>query len=116
MLDIGAGVIDEDYRGEGSHSFYFNLHPIIVGVVLFNHGVDTFEVKKGDRIAQLIITKITPCLIIEVEELMETKRGDGGFGSTGVSEKLDHNHKDYNPMLNDKIFHQVRFANKAQQE
>ena len=69
-IDVGAGVIDADYRGP-------------VGVVLFNHGENDLEVKRGDRIAQLILEKIAFADIVEVAELDETTRGAGGFGSTG---------------------------------
>jgi dUTP pyrophosphatase len=55
------------------------------GVVLFNHGEVDFEVKRGDRIAQLILERICMADIVEVEELSSTERGAGGFGSTGVS-------------------------------
>ena len=72
MIDVGAGVIDADYRGE-------------LKVLLFNLGDTDFQVKAEDRIAQLIIEKYTPCTIVETEVLEETSRGDGGFGSTGVS-------------------------------
>ena len=48
-----------------------------------------FEVKKGDRIAQMVIERIALTEILEVDNLEETKRGDGGFGSTGVEKKLD---------------------------
>ena len=48
-IDVGAGVIDEDYRGQSYSSIFFIN--FLVGVILFNHGVDTFYVKKGDRIA-----------------------------------------------------------------
>nr|XP_051678366.1 deoxyuridine 5'-triphosphate nucleotidohydrolase, mitochondrial isoform X2 [Oryctolagus cuniculus] len=65
-----AGVIDEDYRGN-------------VGVVLFNFGKEKFEVKKGDRIAQLICERIFYPEIEEVQVLDDTERGAGGFGSTG---------------------------------
>jgi len=71
-IDVGAGVIDSDYRGP-------------VGILLFNLGTDPFEVKKGDRVAQLILEQIILPEIEEVEELTETVRGEGGFGSTGVS-------------------------------
>lgn len=68
------GTIDEDYRGE-------------VKVLLVNHGtgcyVGAFEWKKGDRIAQLVITKANYFDAVEVEELDITLRGDKGFGSTG---------------------------------
>lgn len=70
FIDVGAGVIDEDYRGN-------------VGVVLFNFGKEKFEVKKGDRIAQLICERIFYPEIEEVQVLDDTERGAGGFGSTG---------------------------------
>eukprot|EP01126_Amoeba_proteus_P033657 TRINITY_DN3311_c0_g1_i5.p1 TRINITY_DN3311_c0_g1~~TRINITY_DN3311_c0_g1_i5.p1 ORF type:complete len:146 (-),score=28.00 TRINITY_DN3311_c0_g1_i5:142-579(-) len=69
-IDVGAGVIDEDYRGK-------------VGVVLFNHGDTAFKVTRGDRVAQMILTKIITPPVVEVEELDDTLRGTGGFGSTG---------------------------------
>ena len=62
----------------------------ITGVVLFNlDSENTFEVQKGDRIAQLILEKISMASITEVNELEETVRGAGGFGSTGVSASTD---------------------------
>lgn len=64
-------MIDADYRGP-------------VGVILFNHSDFDFEVKVGDRIAQLIIEKIITPEVMEVEDLDSTERGVGGFGSTGV--------------------------------
>ncbi|XP_062079727.1 deoxyuridine 5'-triphosphate nucleotidohydrolase-like [Humulus lupulus] len=70
-IDVGAGVIDADYRGP-------------VGVILFNYSDVDFEVKLGDRIAQLIIEKIITPDVMEVEDLDATVRGSGGFGSTGV--------------------------------
>jgi len=70
MIDTGAGVIDADYRG-------------IVFVLLFNHSEKDFEVKQGDRVAQLIIEKIQTPDVQEVQDLEETLRGAGGFGSTG---------------------------------
>ena len=72
FIDTGAGVVDYDYRGN-------------VGVILFNHGESDFEVKRGDRIAQLILERICMADAVEVDELSETVRGAGGFGSTGVS-------------------------------
>ena len=69
-IDVGAGVIDPDYTGE-------------VKVVLFNHGVENFEIKKGDRIAQLILERCETPMIKEIGLLEETLRGEGGFGSTG---------------------------------
>jgi len=76
MIQVGAGVVDYDYRGE-------------VGVVLFNHGPEDFPVAVGDRIAQLILEEISMVSCVEVESLDETMRGEGGFGSTGVAEKVD---------------------------
>ncbi|XP_069480894.1 deoxyuridine 5'-triphosphate nucleotidohydrolase, mitochondrial [Ambystoma mexicanum] len=70
FIDVGAGVIDEDYRGN-------------VGVVLFNFGKETFEVKKGDRVAQLICERIFYPNLEEQSVLDDTDRGTGGFGSTG---------------------------------
>eukprot|EP01018_Ginkgo_biloba_P020151 Gb_28972 [translate_table: standard] len=70
-IDVGAGVIDADYRGP-------------VGVILFNHSDQDFEIKAGDRIAQLIIEKILTPQVLEVNDLDSTFRGIGGFGSTGV--------------------------------
>ncbi|KAL7438815.1 hypothetical protein ACHAXH_005146, partial [Discostella pseudostelligera] len=72
MIDCGAGVVDADYRGN-------------VGVVLFNFGPHDFEINVGDRIAQLILEQISMAPAVQVEELTETSRGEGGFGSTGVS-------------------------------
>ncbi|XP_014217926.1 deoxyuridine 5'-triphosphate nucleotidohydrolase [Copidosoma floridanum] len=72
FIDVGAGVVDADYRGE-------------VGVVLFNHSDTDFIVKPGDRIAQFICEKIAYPTLEHVEALDDTKRGAGGFGSTGVN-------------------------------
>jgi deoxyuridine 5'-triphosphate nucleotidohydrolase len=72
MLHCGAGVVDADYRGE-------------VGVVLFNHGSAPFEVAAGDRIAQLILEKISMLDCVETDCLEDTSRGVGGFGSTGIA-------------------------------
>lgn len=72
FIDVGAGVVDEDYRGP-------------LGVVLFNHAHVPFQVKQGDRIAQLICEKIVYPELLEVEDLDETERGEGGFGSTGTN-------------------------------
>ena len=65
-------VIDFDYRGA-------------VGVILFNHGEADFAVAKGDRVAQLILERILTPDVVEVDDLDDTARGAGGFGSTGVS-------------------------------
>merc|ERR1719203_1493746 len=72
MINCGAGVVDFDYRGE-------------VGVVLFNHGEEAFEVGAGDRVAQLILEKVCMAGCQEVDSLDSTSRGAGGFGSTGVA-------------------------------
>lgn len=71
-IQTGAGVVDFDYRGK-------------VGVVLFNHSDDEFVVKAGDRVAQMILERIVTPEVVQVDELDETVRGSGGFGSTGVS-------------------------------
>lgn len=65
------GTIDADYRGE-------------VGVILINHGKDPFVIRRGDRIAQMIIGMVAQARIVESKALSATKRGSGGFGSTGV--------------------------------
>ena len=65
------GTIDSGYRGE-------------VGVVLFNTTDADFEVRKGDKIAQIVIAPVTQPLIEETDVIDETDRGVGGFGSTGV--------------------------------
>jgi dUTP pyrophosphatase len=65
------GTVDADYRGE-------------IGVILVNLSNETFVVENGERIAQLIIAKHERAVWIEVQELSETSRGEGGFGSTGV--------------------------------
>jgi len=64
------GTIDEDYRGE-------------VGIILFNFGDKPFEIKRGDRIAQVVINKVEHIAWTLTKELPETERGDGGFGHTG---------------------------------
>ena len=65
------GTIDSGYRGE-------------VGVILANFGDADFQVKKGDKIAQIVIAPVTQPEIVETTEVDETDRGAGGFGSTGV--------------------------------
>lgn len=65
------GTVDADYRGE-------------IGVILVNLSTEDFIIENGERIAQLIIAKHERAEWIEVEELSETSRGNGGFGSTGV--------------------------------
>lgn len=64
------GTIDSDYRGE-------------VKVILINHGSEPFDVRRGDRIAQLVLAPVTRATWLKVDELNETVRGEGGFGSTG---------------------------------
>ena len=70
FIDIGAGVIDEDFRGN-------------VGIVLFNFSNHIFNVKKGDRIAQIIFEKIECPIPKETDKLANTQRGEQGFGSSG---------------------------------
>ncbi|MBU2582851.1 MAG: dUTP diphosphatase [Alphaproteobacteria bacterium] len=69
------GTIDADYRGE-------------VGVILANLGGAPFEVRRGERIAQLVIAPVASARLIEVEQLSETGRGSGGFGSTGKTAEV----------------------------
>jgi dUTP pyrophosphatase len=64
------GTIDADYRGE-------------VKVILINLGAEPFVIKRGERIAQMVIAPVTRATLAEVETLDETTRGAGGFGSTG---------------------------------
>ena len=70
-IDTLAGVVDADYRGE-------------VVVVLAKHGSYDYTVRPGERIAQLLIQPVALCEPCEVQELSETGRGAGGFGSTGA--------------------------------
>jgi dUTP pyrophosphatase len=65
------GTIDAGYRGE-------------IGVILANMGDTAFSVRKGDRIAQIVIAPVTAAVIEEADAVDETVRGAGGFGSTGV--------------------------------
>ena len=64
------GTIDADYRGE-------------VKAILINHGPEDFIIRRGDRIAQLVIAPVVQAAWVEVESLDDTTRGVGGFGSTG---------------------------------
>lgn len=66
----GLGTIDSDYRGE-------------VCTILINHSDEDFEINPGDRVAQAVIAPVIQAKWNEVEELSETVRGEGGFGSTG---------------------------------
>jgi dUTP pyrophosphatase len=70
-VDVGAGVCDEDYCG-------------ILYALLINNGKEDLKIPKHERIAQLILEKITTPPIEIVEDLDESERGDGGFGSTGT--------------------------------
>lgn len=64
------GTIDADYRGE-------------IGVLLINHGATAFTIKRGERIAQMVIAPVTHAELVIATALSETERGSGGFGSTG---------------------------------
>lgn len=64
------GTIDEGYRGE-------------IGVILINHGKERFKVEEGMKIAQMVIKPVLRVDIVNVDEINDTKRGEGGFGSTG---------------------------------
>ena len=64
------GTIDSDYRGE-------------IKVILFNHGKKNFKINNNDRIAQMILTPVIRMDLEETNELPESMRGEGGFGSTG---------------------------------
>ena len=80
LISNSPGTIDEDYRG-------------MVGVIITNLNINTkpidaypigFQIKAGDRIAQCYLEKKIPFKFVNVDELSETKRGSGGFGSTGI--------------------------------
>jgi dUTP pyrophosphatase len=64
------GTIDADYRGE-------------INVLLINHGQDAFQIRRGERIAQMVIAPVTRAELVPVDVLSTTERGSGGFGSTG---------------------------------
>jgi dUTP pyrophosphatase len=64
------GTIDADYRGE-------------ISVLLINHGASAFTIKRGERIAQMVIAPVTSAQLVAVATLNDTDRGSGGFGSTG---------------------------------
>ncbi|PVY41436.1 dUTP diphosphatase [Victivallis vadensis] len=72
-LTNSPGTIDAGYRGE-------------VGVIMFNPGPAVFQVRRGDRIAQMVIAELAAVELVPAEELSETQRGAGGFGSTGIGE------------------------------
>ena len=71
MLTNSVGVIDEDYRGE-----------LLIAMV--NQGAEPYMMSHGDRVAQLVVTPYYQPELSEVDELPATRRGTGGFGSTGV--------------------------------
>lgn len=64
------GTVDADYRGE-------------ISVILINHGAAAFAIKRGERIAQMVIAPVVQAQLVPVFTLSETDRGSGGFGSTG---------------------------------
>ena len=70
-LDVFAGVIDAGYRGD-------------VGVLLYNSRLDHYKINKGDRIAQILFQKIEDFDLVETDNLDDSARGVGGFGSSGV--------------------------------
>ena len=65
------GTIDSDYRGE-------------IGVVMINWGTKPFAINRGDRIAQMIISRVYRVDLVEVDHIESTSRGQGGFGHTGI--------------------------------
>jgi dUTP pyrophosphatase len=67
----GPGLVDAGYRGE--------IHAILI-----NHGPDPLELQRGDRIAQLVVVPVALPTLVEVDELPQSVRGAGGFGSSGV--------------------------------
>lgn len=67
------GTIDSDYRGE-------------LKIILINFGETDFTVNNGDRIAQIVVSPVTQGIFVKTDQLSETKRGDKGFGSTGVAD------------------------------
>jgi len=67
-----VGTIDSDYRGE-------------LCIPMVNLGTESFEISKGDRVAQLVICEYKRVELVEVEEITDSERGAGGFGSTGVN-------------------------------
>jgi deoxyuridine 5'-triphosphate nucleotidohydrolase len=70
LLTRHGGTIDADYRGE-------------IQVILINHGAEPFTIRRGERIAQMVIAPVTPAELVRAVSLSSTERGSGGFGSTG---------------------------------
>ncbi len=66
----GPGLVDAGYRGE-------------IKVILINHGLEPLELQRGERIAQLVVVPVVRQVFVEVDELPDSVRGEGGFGSTG---------------------------------
>jgi dUTP pyrophosphatase len=64
------GTVDADYRGE-------------INVLLINHGAEPFAIRRGERIAQMVIASVTRAELVAADQLSSTERGSGGFGSTG---------------------------------
>jgi dUTP pyrophosphatase len=64
------GTVDADYRGE-------------IGVLLINHGAEPFSIRRGERIAQMVIAPVARVELVSAATLSTTERGEGGFGSTG---------------------------------
>ena len=74
FISVAGGVIDEGYRGN-------------ICIILYNHGKEDFEIKTGDRIAQLICEKIENTTLLEIDTLSTTDRNQNGFGSSGIDNK-----------------------------
>lgn len=70
MLTNSPGTVDAGYRGE-------------VGIIMYNAGKEPFHIKRGERIAQMVIAKLPEVEFSRVDQLSDSKRGSGGFGSTG---------------------------------
>jgi dUTP pyrophosphatase len=70
MLTNSPGTIDAGYRGE-------------VGIIMYNAGREPFHIKRGERIAQMVIAELPAVRLVQVESLSDSTRGSGGFGSTG---------------------------------
>ena len=70
-LTNSPGTIDAGYRGE-------------VGIIMYNHGKETFVIKRGERIAQMVICELPDVVLVNTDKLSDSTRGAGGFGSTGT--------------------------------
>ena len=70
MITNSPGTVDAGYRGE-------------IGIIMYNGSENEFPIKRGDRVAQMVICQLPEVELIEVEELSASDRGEGGFGSTG---------------------------------